>query len=232
MTQLDSDRTGRTLPLLVVPAYFHPALHPEQWAMLVAHPERVRLVVLNRANGPGISPDPTHLAPLASLREAGIAVAGYVDTDYGRRATRDVLADLFSYLEWYEVDGVCFDRVSVNEDHLRHYAELARSARAIGAGSVMFNHGAHPLEPYAEHADLLGTFEGPWSAYRELGVPRWTRKHPPENFYHVVHSAPRARFEDAYLLAQVRRAGCAYVTDRGGANPYDSLPADWLEGEL
>ena len=128
---------------------------------------------------------------------------------------------------------MCFDRVCVDGDHLQHYAELARSARAIGAESVMFNDGAHPLESYAEHARPARDLRRPLERLsRKLGIPRWTRRHPAESFYHVVHSVPRARFEDAYLLAEVRRAGCAYITDRGGANPYDSLPADWLEGEV
>jgi hypothetical protein len=140
-----------------------------------------------------------------------------------------VLNDLEKYLAWYEVDGVCFDRAAAGREHLDRYAELARLARAAGINFVLFNHGAHPVEGYAEHADLLGTFEGPWTAYRELAIPRWTRAYPPERFYHVVHSVPPQHVEDAYVLASVRRASSAYVTDRTGANPYDGLPADWLD---
>jgi len=96
---------------------------------------------------------------------------------------------------------------------------------------VLFNHGAHPLEAYAEHANLLGTFEGPWRAYLQLAVPRWTRSRPAGSFYHVVYSVPRENFDHAFLLAIRRRAGCVYITDRGGANPYDCLPAGGLQPE-
>jgi hypothetical protein len=96
---------------------------------------------------------------------------------------------------------------------------------------VMFNHGAHPLEAYAEHADLLGTFEGPWQAYLRLPVPRWTRSWPASRFYHVVYSVPPEHAADAFLLAVRRRAGCVYITDQGGGNPYDRLPAWGLAGE-
>ncbi len=63
--------------------------------------------------------------------------------------------------------------------------------RDAGARLVVFNHGAHPVEAYADHADLLGTFEGSWSSYVELGVPRWVRSRPAGQFFHLLHSVPR-----------------------------------------
>ena len=45
-------------PRLVVPAYFHPAVHPGDWEWLAGHAERVRLVILNVRNGPGVNFDP------------------------------------------------------------------------------------------------------------------------------------------------------------------------------
>ena len=91
---------------------------------------------------------------------------------------------------------------------------------------MALNHGAHPIESYADHADLLGTFEGPWSAYLELAVPRWVRSRPAEQFFHLVYGVPVASFADARWLAAHRRASYAYVTDRTGDNPWDCLPAD------
>ena len=99
----------------------------------------------------------------------------------------------------------------------------------MGAREVALNHGAHPVETYAEHADLLGTFEGPWSAYLELTVPRWVRSRPAGQFFHLLHSVPAASFSDAIWLAARRNAGCVYVTDRGGVNPWDRLPAGELD---
>lgn len=229
MTQLSSDETKLTAPRLVVPAYFHAAVRPADWALLAERAADVRLVILNLASGPGASPEPAHLAALERLRAAGVAVAGYVDTNYGLRPVQEAMADLHSYLDWYQVTGVCFDRVATGAEHLNHYAALAHRARAAGAQLIMFNHGVHPAEAYAQHADLLGTFEGPWRAYLSAAVPRWTRSLPADKFYHVVHSVPREHIADAYLLAARRHAGCAYVTERSGGNPYDGLPADWTE---
>ena len=231
MTRPASDRVPLTAPRLVVPAYFRPDTRPDDWQLLAKHAQQVRLVILNLANGPGPRPDPAYHSALSRLREGGVAIAGYVDTNYGRRPVPGALADLDNFLRWYAVSGVCFDRVSVSAEHLGYYAALSRDARRAGARVVLFNHGAHPLEAYAEHANLLGTFEGPWRAYVRLAVPRWTRSRPASTFYHVIHSVPRENFDHAFLLATRRRAGSVYVTDRGGANSYDELPAGGLQPE-
>jgi hypothetical protein len=229
VTQLRAERANSLVPQrLVVPAYFHPAMHPDHWETLAEHAPQVRLVILNLADGPGRRPDTAFGPALDRLRGAGVAVAGYVDTNYGRRPAPEALADLGRYLEWYGVSGVCFDRAAAGAEHLGHYAALAARARDMGAAAVLFNHGTHPAEAYAEHADLLGTFEGPWDAYLALDVPRWTRSWPADTFCHVVYSVPRESFDDAFLLAVRRRAASIYITDRGGANPYDRLPAGGL----
>jgi Spherulation-specific family 4 len=226
-----TDRMQLDTPRLVVPAYFRPDTKPADWEVLAQHGPQVRLVILNIANGPGAGPDAAYVHALDRLRQAGVAIAGYVDTNYGQRQPRDALTDLESFLKWYNVAGVCFDRVSITAEHLGYYAGLSRDARYLGARLVMFNHGAHPLEAYAEHANLLGTFEGPWRSYLQLAVPRWTRSRPADKFYHVVYAVPRENYDHAFLLAMRRRAGSVYITDRAGANPYDCLPAGGLQPE-
>jgi hypothetical protein len=214
---------------LVIPAYFHPALDPEPWASLAENAAQVRLVVLNLANGPGSRRDDAFLPPLARLRAAGVTVAGYVDTNYGRRPLRDPLAELDRYLEWYEVDGVFLDRAATSAEHVGRYAMLARCARTLGARLVGFNHGAHPIEAYAAHADLLGTFEGPWRAYVDVGVPRWVRVRPAAQFFHLVYGVPPARVRDVFALATRRNAQGVYATDLAGANPWERLPEFLLD---
>ena len=217
-----------TMPKLLVPAYFHPASHPDEWAWLASRAAQVRFTVLNVANGPGPQPDPAFNPVLELLRSAGVTIGGYVDTNYGQRPASDVLADLRLYLQWYPVTAVFFDRVAVAADQVGQYAGLAARARDAGAREVAFNHGAHPVEAYADHADLIGTFEGPWRAYPDLAVPRWTRSRPSGLFFHLVHSVPRKSFDDAFWLAARRNVGCVYVTDHGGANPWERLPSGQL----
>ena len=64
------------VPRLIVPAYFHPAAAPDEWARMAAHAARIRLVILNPASGPGDQPDPAFRPVLDRLREAGVPVAG------------------------------------------------------------------------------------------------------------------------------------------------------------
>jgi GNAT superfamily N-acetyltransferase len=208
-----------------VPAYFHPATHPDEWVWLAERAAQVRLIVFNLANGPGAQLDAAVLPALDRVHAAGIPVCGYVDTEYGQRPAGAAIAEIGRYLDWYQVDGVFFDRAATTADQVSYYADLERRARGIGARLIALNHGAHPIQAYADHADLLGTFEGPWNAYLELGVPRWVKALPAERFYHLLHSVPTTSFTDALGLAARRHVGCAYVTDRDGANPWDRLPA-------
>jgi Spherulation-specific family 4 len=216
-------------PRLVVPAYFHPAVRPDDWAWLAEHPAQVRLVIFNPASGPGSRRDDAWIPTLDRLRSASVDVVGYVDTSYGRRLQHDAIVELRQYLDWYQVAGVLFDQVAATRQRIGYYAALAGDARSMGARVVVFNHGVNPHEAYADHADVLGTFEGPWSAYRDTSLPRWARSRPADQFYHVVHSVPRRHIADAYLMAAERGAGFVYVTDRSGSNPYDQLPAAWAD---
>lgn len=218
-------RPRPVVPRLVVPAYFHPALAPGDWARMARQASHIRVVILNPASGPGDQPDPAYVPALQPLKDAGVTIAGYADTNYGQRPWREALADIERYQDWYGIDGVLYDRVSAVAGDLRHYALLARRARKLGAQTVVFNHGVHPHEGYARHADILGTFEGPWHVYLQQAVPQWTRSWPPGRFYHVVYSVPLEHLASAFMVAGRRRAACVYVTDHGGRNPYSRLPA-------
>ncbi len=213
-------------PRLVVPAYFHPAVHPGDWQWLARHAERVRLVILNVRNGPGSEPEAPFKEAAERLRAAGVAVIGYLDTSYGIRPAAQIMTELARYQDWYDVDGVCLDQVADAAAQLAYYGALSARIRKTGAEVIFFNHGVYPDEAYAKHADLLGTFEGSWPAYQRLKVPRWTTAWPDEKFYHVVHSVPPERFGEAAQLAAQRRAAAVYITERGGSNPYDRLPID------
>lgn len=187
--------------------------------------DQIRLVVLNVASGPGSVIDSAFVPVVARLRAAGVRVAGYVDSAYGTRPVADALLDFSRHRDWFSVDAVFFDRVCTGAAEVGHYAELAQSVRMLGASEVVFNHGAHPIKAYSEHAELLGTFEGPWSSYVELGMPRWPRTVAADRFLHLVYAVPDELTEDAVDLITRRNAGAALVTDHSGANPWGRLPS-------
>jgi hypothetical protein len=229
VTQFAADGSPLVTPQLLVPAYFHPEVRPQDWTLLADRAADIRLIVLNLASGPGTEPDAAFAPALGRLHSAGVEVVGYVDTNYGQRSAYVVLDEIGRYIDWYGVSGVFFDRVTAAADGLDHYADLTFRAREIGASLVAYNHGAYPVEAYAEHGDLLGTFEGPWRAYVDFTVPRWARARPAGQFFHLVYSVPPGSFGDAFLLAARRRAGSVYVTDHGGENPWDRLPTGELD---
>ncbi|MEV7614644.1 spherulation-specific family 4 protein [Streptomyces sp. NPDC089799] len=215
--------------MLLVPYYEHPAEQPAAWAALVRAADRLHSVVVNPANGPGDAPDAAFAAAAARLRDAGVAVLGYVDTDYGRRPHADVVQELLRHRDWYATDGAFLDQAAAGAECLPHYRRLAVAARAAGARTLVLNHGTHPHHPgFAEIADLLVTFEGPWEVYRDAAagaLPEWTAGHPATRFCHLVHGVPPGTAPAAVsALAAARHAGVHCAVSGTGAHPWRTLP--------
>ena len=202
---------------LIVPAYFHPS--EPGWPAL-ADP-RVSTIIFNAASGPGTVRDPALATTASRLTAAGVALAGYVDTAYGRRPPAEVGSDLRRYRDWYGITRVFCDQVSAEADLLPAYRRISGAARDAGAETLVFNHGAHPDARYAGLADTLITFEGPWSAYARLRVPAWAAG---VSAGHLVYGVPEGMLERVVALAAERGAGVGYVTDAAGANPWRRLP--------
>ncbi len=211
----------------VVPAYFHPALAAADWATLASVAPQLQLVVLNVANGPGEVEDPAFVDVVRNARTAGAPFAGYVDTNYGRKTSDEVLSELHRYWKWYGVCNVFLDRSASGVEHVSRYREIAVHCRAFGADLVAFNHGTYPAPEYAEHADLLGTFEGPLPAFLDLEVPSWVHDLPARQFFHLLYSTPTEVAEPVRLLSEERNVGALYRTELSPPNPWSGLPADF-----
>ncbi|MEV6840179.1 spherulation-specific family 4 protein [Streptomyces sp. NPDC051133] len=205
---------------LLVPYYEHPAVRPAEWAAILAAAPRLYGVVLNPASGPGDRPDPDFAEAATRLRTAGVTVLGYVDTGYGRRRFEDVVADLARHRAWYGADGVFLDQVSTRLDASGPYARLATVARALGFGTLALNHGTPPHPAYAALADLLVTFEGPWTAYRR----RPPSPVPPAGARqcHLVYGVPPG--VDVAAAARERGAAVHCAVPGAGAHPWGTLP--------
>ncbi|MEU4211885.1 spherulation-specific family 4 protein [Streptomyces sp. NPDC026206] len=222
MTQTARGAPPEDGQLLLVPLYAHPAVHPQEWAALPAAAPGLYAVVLNVADGPGGRPDADFRAAAGRLRGAGVRLLGYVDTGYGRRPARAVVADIHRHRRWYGVDGVFLDQAAADAALLPRYRRLVRTARVLGARTVVLNPGTHPDPGYASLPDLLVTFEGPWQEYRRARVPTWTADHPPGRFCHLVHGVPRGHAEQVARIAGGRGAGVHCAAPGSGANPWRS----------
>lgn len=214
-------------PMLLVPLYEHPSDRPEDWERLIGSADLLHSVVLNPDSGPGGAPDERFAAVAERLRGAGVPVLGYVDTAYGRRPHAEVVQDLLRHRDWYGTDGAFLDQAAATPELLAHYGRLAVAARAAGARTLVLNHGVHPHPGYAELADLLVTFEGPWDAYRDAyrdaaALPPWTADHPAQRFCHLVYAVPPGA--PAAELAEERRAAVHCAVPGTGAHPWGTLP--------
>ncbi|MFI9768699.1 spherulation-specific family 4 protein [Streptomyces sp. NPDC052415] len=219
-------------PGLGVPGLAHPLLAPAEWAELARPGTPVHWVALDVADGPGSRPDPHCLAAAVRLRNAGVRVLGRLDTTYGARSFGEVISEAHRYLDWYQVDGFLLDRCPTERTALPEIRRTATALRALRDGAhLVLGHGTHPYPGYAEQADQLITFSGPWSDYRWSQVAEWTADHPADRFCHLVHGVPRGHLEEALRIARWQGAATIWFTDRtdrgGNTDPWATMPGYW-----
>ncbi|WP_460037385.1 spherulation-specific family 4 protein [Streptomyces cavourensis] len=246
-----------------VPGYAHPLLAPAEWAELVRPGTPLHWAVLNIAGGPGTRPDPHCLEvagrlrnareralhgeePDDSVRACGGRLLGHLDLAHGGRPFDELIADARSFVDWYRVGGFYLARCPTERAELPAvrrltgtlHALLAESDSADDGGRLVLGHGTHPHPGYAEAADQLVTFQGPWTDYRWSQVAEWTADYPPSRFAHFVHGVPRTHLDEAMRIARWQGAGTIFFTDRGGrsadgrsgqTDPFAALPRYWDE---
>ncbi|MFD7970657.1 spherulation-specific family 4 protein [Streptomyces clavifer] len=242
-----------------VPGYAHPLLAPAEWAELGRPGTPLHWAVLNIDDGPGTRPDPHCLeaagrlrnarervlhgeAPDGTVRAAGGRLLGHLDLDFGSRPFSELVADARSFLDWYRVGGFYLDRCPADRADLPAVRRLTSTLAALlddsdsadeEGGRLVLGPGTHPYPGYAEAADQLVTFRGPWTDYRWSQVAEWTAAYEPARFAHFVHGVPRTHLEEAMRVARWQGAGTIFFTDRDGTrgqtDPFAALPSYWDE---
>ncbi|MEV0206455.1 spherulation-specific family 4 protein [Streptomyces sp. NPDC050788] len=238
MSYVTSTRTGiastRVRTGFGIPGYAHPLVAPTEWGELTRPGTPLHWVVLNVADGPGTRPDPHCLEAAGRLRNAGVRVLGHLDSASGGRNLGEVVADAQRHVDWYQVDGFLLDRCPTDGVSLPETRRTVATLRAVCEDAhIVLGHGTHPHPGYAECADQLVTFSGPWSDYRWSQVAEWTAEHPPERFCHFVHGVPLPHLEEALRIARWQGAATIYFTDRtdqgGHSDPWEAMPGYWDE---
>ncbi|MFJ6568371.1 spherulation-specific family 4 protein [Streptomyces sp. NPDC091292] len=217
-----------------VPGYAHPLVAPVEWAELTRPTTPLHWVVLNVARGPGTRPDPHCLEAAGRLTNARVRVLGHLDVAYGARTFGELISDAHRYLDWYKVDGFLLHRCPTERGALPEVRRTLTTLRSLlDTPHLVLDHGTHPHPGYAEAADQLVTFSGPWSDYRWSQVAEWTADYPPERFCHFVHGVPLGHLDEALRLARWQGAATIYFTDRtdrgGTVDPWQTLPGYWDE---
>lgn len=210
-----------------VPVYFYPWPASTWWRQL-ADMRPGSVIIVNPASGPGDAIDARYAAAIENARARGVAVFGYVDSDYGAIGMNRVGEESSLHKSWYAVDGIFVDRVAPDDASLPHYSEVARRVREIGL-AVAFNAGQPDVDPgYAEVADHLVMFEGSLSTYLESQFPRWSYSVEPRRVWHLVYGvATEEAMQSVVARAAASNAGIVYVNDGVLPNPWDHLPPYW-----
>jgi hypothetical protein len=218
---------------LLVPAYFYPAGDGlKHWDRLITSAGRAPVVAVANVNsGPGTKPDPNYVKILDRAARAGVTLVGYVSTRYGKRPLQEVKDDVDRWLRLYpSVRGIFFDEQASGADAVGHYAALYAHARKDrGRSPVVTNPGTvcdagYLKQPATDVACLFEAAKG----FDAFGPPAWAERYPPARFAALAHGVADAGEMEKDVRAAVRkRIGYLYVTDGGGANPWDRLPRYW-----
>lgn len=220
--------------LEIIPAYFYPADNDDSdtsWSQMTSIAPGI--VILNPNSGPTASADPTYVAAVNNLRDAGVKVIGYVYTSYSERDTNDVEADVDLYYAQYNIDGIFFDETTTAESNLTYYRNIATYVYEKGPENlVVLNPGLFPAESYVEIANITVVFESSASQYiNHYAAPEYVDYYPSTKFAHMVHTTSSSQLQQVTDLSYERNAGYVYVTDDVMPNPYDVLPT-YLDAEL
>jgi hypothetical protein len=201
---------------------------PAELIELAAESSSNALVVVNPDNGPGAAVQAANVEAISRLRRAGIRVLGYVPTNYGARDRNGVQADITRYSSWYDVRDIFVDEVASTEEALPYYTALTRWLRASSPRLVALNPGRVPAGGYFNLADIVVTFEGPYSDYvsERTAEPNWVRGLVRTRTAHLVYDA-----NDLQALGAVTspRADYVYVNSGTQPNPWRSIPGTLQE---
>jgi hypothetical protein len=218
-----------------VPAFAHPLVAPAEWAELARPGAPLHWAAFDVARGPGTRADPLYAEALRRVRENSVPLLGLLDAAHGDRPFGELVTDASHYLDWYQVDGFYLDRAPTAPAGTAECRRVVTTLRALlgdGGGRIVLAPGSHPHPGYAELADQLVTFNGPWTRYRWSEAPDWTAAYPPSRFAHLVHGLSASHLDTALRIARWQGAGTVCLTDRTdreGADPWAGLPGYWHE---
>lgn len=204
----------------LIPAYVPPSAITD----LVERSDRARVLIVNPSSGPGTRPHPAYQRAVRTAREAGTRVLGYVSTSYAARDLNLAMADVDRYHSWYGVDGIFVDEAAHTDERLGYYRALSSHVRASRDQLIVLNPGVVPARRYFDAADVVVTFEGPYTEYPAAleRMPDWVRRMPPKRIAHLVYAASA---EHARRVVEARtEAGYLYVTSESLPNPWGALP--------
>jgi hypothetical protein len=213
---------------LIVPLYAYPT--DSSWSALIqakeAYPSVPIIAVINPDSGPGSSPDPNYVAGIASLKDAGITVVGYVATNYASVSLSTVDAWMSAYKSWYNVNGIFFDMMSNSQAEAGYYSSATDYAYSIGLGLTVGNPGTSVPSNYVGTVNIIVVYENPGYPSTST-IASSTMGDPSSNFAAMGYDVSLPT--QSYIQDLAPYLGYVYFTDGQAPNPYSSIAASYLD---
>lgn len=235
-----SNQTGIIFPLYVYPDWYN---GPNWgWSTVInaklAFPQIPMVAIINVNSGPDTTVNSDYTTGLSGLVSLGIKVLGYTFTTYGVGVSgttthneSQIQLDIDRWKSFYpQIQGIMFDEMAPNNNSggIAFYTRITSYAKATkGFQMVRGNPGNDFTVPTMFCGmDLLGV--------REVsGYPQFTQA------YKDTYSAHKSKldvvghdmngltpFTDTTFFQNANKyAAYVYITEDGGANPYDTVTA-------
>ena len=245
LTQLLSDDLNNQKEDLkiLIPLYSYPDLNQNNsiWQKLIdtkkANPNIEIVAIVNPSNGHFREKNSNFSQGIKKLVDANIKVVGYVYTQYGNRATQDVIDDIEAYKEFYKDDGVSgifFDETSTDANLLNHYSNLSTQAKERGLEYIILNPGITTDQSYVDSgiADLIVSYEN--SNNELLSNPPSTYNTPTKTteLSLLIYEMEDDNVDDLISFAREHKFSYIYFTEDGSdGNPWDSI-SQYFEDEV
>lgn len=233
-SQTNSQSNSQLTMKILIPAYCYPTVG-DFWSRLYTESAKqpgLIHVVVNMDNGPSQTVNSDYVTAINKLRSNGGKCYGYVDSNYGNRASNVVKADIDRWYKLYNIDGIFIDQQATTSSKISYYQDIYNYIKGkSGVDStrklVIANPGTNTIEAYIKQrtADIIVNFESGSAAYDSWKPSSWYQKYDRSNFWHIIYGVNssnwQAKLERAYSLG----AGWVYITDDTLVpNPYDALP--------
>jgi Spherulation-specific family 4/Secretion system C-terminal sorting domain len=217
---------------VLVPAYFDPSV-TNYWGRLATQAAKMpgRLyAIVNKANGPGPSYDPSYALAINNLHTNSGKVIGYVWTNYGGVSLNIVKSDIDAWYSFYpSIDGIFLDGQANATGKEAYYIEVYNYIKQKSSSAlVVSNPGTNTLESYLVYngkrvSDVICIFES------NVGFDTWTpsswcNKYSKDNFCVLPYNTSSGQYVSRAKRAASLNIGWIYLTSDAGANPWDTLP--------
>jgi hypothetical protein len=218
---------------LLVPTYIYPAGEGrKEWLRLFDAAAKVEIVaIVNPDSGPGREQNIDYHATFTEANKLGIALLGYVSTDFGKRPQAEIRKDVDTWLAFYpQIRGFFFDQQPSEGDHAAQFAELRDYVkRKLPDPLVVTNPGVPCDEAYLAQnvSDVTCVFSN-FQGFEPFDLPATFKPYDPSRFAAMPYNIPDAETMRTFLKeAIVKRIGYIYISDAKPPNPWGKLPAYW-----